>query len=114
MRVASPVLGRTSRGRWLALFVLAVANVGLIAVVAGGFSSLADVIAPLTGHLIGIGLAASMALLMRRRMLALLAAGVAATLAVHAWLGLGALLRGAQRRCRRRPTARVAGGRRRA
>ena len=51
--------GRAVAGRWLALFLLALANLALIAIVAGGFSSLTDIIAPLTGHLIGIGLAAS-------------------------------------------------------
>lgn len=72
----------------MALAVLAVANVGLVAVVSGGVGSLGDVIAPFTGHLMGFGLAASLALLVQGRMLTLLAAGIAATLAVHAGLGL--------------------------
>jgi endonuclease/exonuclease/phosphatase (EEP) superfamily protein YafD len=86
--VASPVVERASRGRWLALLVLAVANLALIIPVAAGFTALADVIAPLTGHLIGIGLAASLALLTRRWVPAILAAGVIATAALHVWLGL--------------------------
>src|SRR5438034_10870497 len=88
LSVASPVLERASRGRWLALFTLAAANLALISAVAGGFTALADIIAPLTGHLIGIGLAASLALLMRRWVLAILAAGVVATVGLHVWLGL--------------------------
>ena len=88
MSVASPVFERASRGRWLALLVLAAANLALILAVAGGFSALADIVAPLTGHLIGIGLAASLALLTRRWMLAILTAGIVATVGVHVWLGL--------------------------
>ena len=72
----------------MALAVLAVANVGLITVVSGGVGSMADVIAPFTGHLMGFGLAASIALFMRGRILPLLAAGIATTLVVHAGLGL--------------------------
>jgi endonuclease/exonuclease/phosphatase (EEP) superfamily protein YafD len=68
--------------------VLAAANLALIAAVAGGFTVLADIIAPLTGHLIGIGLAASLALLVRRWVPAILAAGVVATAGLHVWLGL--------------------------
>ena len=89
MGVASPVLESASRGRRLALSVLAAANLTLIAAVAGGFSALADVVAPLTGHLIGIGLAASVALLARRWVPAIMTAGIVATAAVHVWLGLG-------------------------
>jgi endonuclease/exonuclease/phosphatase (EEP) superfamily protein YafD len=68
--------------------MLAAANLALIGSVAGGFTALADIIAPLTGHLIGIGLAASLALLMRRWVPAILAAGVLATVGLHVWLGL--------------------------
>jgi endonuclease/exonuclease/phosphatase (EEP) superfamily protein YafD len=68
--------------------MLASANLALIGAVAGGFTALADIIAPLTGHLIGIGLTASLALLMRRWVPAILAAGVVATAALHVWLGL--------------------------
>jgi endonuclease/exonuclease/phosphatase (EEP) superfamily protein YafD len=71
----------------MALAVLALANVGLVAVVSGGVGSVADVIAPFTGHLMGFGLAASVALLVQSRMPTLLAAGIAATLVVHAGLG---------------------------
>ncbi len=68
--------------------MLAAANLALVGAVAGGFTALADIIAPLTGHLIGIGLTASLALLMRRWVPAILAAGVVATAALHVWLGL--------------------------
>jgi endonuclease/exonuclease/phosphatase (EEP) superfamily protein YafD len=71
----------------MALAMLVVANVGLMAVVSGSVGSVSDVIAPFTGHLMGFGLAASIALLLRGRILALLATGVAATLMVHAALG---------------------------
>ena len=84
----SPVSVRAWRGRRLALFVLAAANLALILAVAGGVSALGDIVAPLTGHLIGIGLAASLALLARRWMPAIMAAGIMATAAVHVWLGL--------------------------
>jgi endonuclease/exonuclease/phosphatase (EEP) superfamily protein YafD len=86
--VAFPVVVRVSRGRRLALFVLAATNLALILAVAGGFSAFADVVAPLTGHLVGIGLAASVALLMRRWVSAIMTAGIATTAAVHVWLGL--------------------------
>ena len=87
LRILSRDLGRTIVGRWMALAVLIVANVGLMAVISGGVGSVSDVIAPFTGHLMGFGLAASIALLLRGRILALLATGVAATLMVHAALG---------------------------
>jgi endonuclease/exonuclease/phosphatase (EEP) superfamily protein YafD len=86
--VAFPVVERASKGRRLALLVLAAANLALILAVAGGFSALADIVAPLTGHLVGIGLAASIALLTRRWVPAIMTAGVVATAGVHVWLGL--------------------------
>ena len=76
-------------GRWLALLLLAVADLGLILVFAGGLAALVDAVAPLTGHLFGFGLAASIALLVRRKIAVLLTVGVAATIGLHAWLGLG-------------------------
>jgi len=72
----------------VALCLLAVADLGLMLVVAGGMAATVDAVAPLTGHLFGIGMAAGIALLVRRRILALLTVGVAATIGVHAWLGL--------------------------
>jgi len=86
--VARPVSEPPSSGKWFALFLLAAANACLMVIVAGGYTWLADIIAPLTGHLIGFGLTASVALVLRRRMLTVLAAGTAATIGLHAWLGL--------------------------
>ena len=71
----------------MALAVLALANIGLMAVISGRVGTVADIIAPFTGHLMGFGLAASIALLVRGRILVLLSAGIAATLVVHAGLG---------------------------
>jgi endonuclease/exonuclease/phosphatase (EEP) superfamily protein YafD len=84
----SSVCGRLTFARWLALGVLAAANVGLLIAAADGSGAFAAIIAPLTGHLIGLGLAASLALLARRRRLVVLGTGVAATVVVHALLGL--------------------------
>lgn len=88
MRAAYPRIGRPRSGRGLALLLLAVADVGLVLIVAGGLAATVDAVAPLTGHLFCIGIAAGVALLVRRRMVALLTVGVAATVGLHAWLGL--------------------------
>jgi len=85
---ASPARRRASASRWLALLVLAAATLGILLVVSNGFTAVADVIAPLTGHLMGLGLAASLAVLFPRRRLRLLTAGVALTIGLHGWLGL--------------------------
>lgn len=70
------------------LLVLAAATLGLFLVVSNKFTALADVIAPLTGHLMGLGLAAGLAALFPRRRLSLLTAGLALTIGLHGWLGL--------------------------
>jgi endonuclease/exonuclease/phosphatase (EEP) superfamily protein YafD len=88
LRATDLVIERPPRGRRLALSLLAAANLGLIPIVAGGLDPLVDAVAPFTGHFFGIGVAASIALLVRRRILMLLTAGIAATIGVHAWLGL--------------------------
>ena len=67
--------------------VLAAATVAMIFGVCG-VTVLGEIVAPLTGHFIGVGLAASVALLVRRWMLAIVGVGSLATLAAHAWLGL--------------------------
>jgi endonuclease/exonuclease/phosphatase (EEP) superfamily protein YafD len=85
LSIASPIV---AKGRRLALLVLAGASLALMLAVAGSFSALADVLAPLTGHLVGIGLTASMALLVARAVPLILAAGGVLTAAVHVWLGL--------------------------
>jgi endonuclease/exonuclease/phosphatase (EEP) superfamily protein YafD len=85
---ASAIFERTSSRRRLALLVLAAANLGLLLVASSRLTVYGDIIAPLAGHLIGFGLSAGLALLVRRRMLTVLAAGVAATIGLHTWLGL--------------------------
>jgi endonuclease/exonuclease/phosphatase (EEP) superfamily protein YafD len=80
--------GRSPGYRWLVLSILTAANLGLLVVVSSGVPGAADVAAPVTGHLIGFGLAASLALIVRGWMPAVLAAGIAATIGVHAWPGL--------------------------
>ena len=85
---ASQSAERVAKGRRLALLVLVGANVALMLALAGPVSVLADVVAPLTGHLVGMGLSASLALLVRRAVPQILAAGGALTVAVHVWLGL--------------------------
>jgi len=77
---------RHSVNRRLALLALCGANLALVVTIAGSVTVLSDVLAPLTGHLIGVGLAASLALLTRR--LSALVLGISATCIVHAWLGL--------------------------
>ena len=85
---ASPSAERVAKGRRLALLVLVGANVALTLTLAGPLRGLGDVVAPLTGHLVGIGLTASLALLVRRAVPQILAAGGILTVAVHVWLGL--------------------------
>ena len=72
--------------RRLALLILCGANLALVVTVAGSVTAISEVFAPFTGHFIGIGLAASLALLTRR--LSPLIAGTLMTLIVHAGLGL--------------------------
>jgi endonuclease/exonuclease/phosphatase (EEP) superfamily protein YafD len=88
LRAAYPVIERPLPGRWLALAALVTADLGLIVVFAGGVTAPVDAVAPLTGHLLGLGLAAGIALLVRRKVVALVMLGVAATIGLHAWLGL--------------------------
>jgi len=70
------------------LLVLAAVTLGLLFVISNRFGVLADVLAPLTGHLMGLGLAASLALLLPRRRLQALTAGMMLTVGLHGWLGL--------------------------
>jgi endonuclease/exonuclease/phosphatase (EEP) superfamily protein YafD len=88
LRAAYPVIERPPPGRWLALAALVVADLGLIVVFAGGVTAPVDAVAPLTGHLFGLGLAAAIALLVQRKVMALVMLGIAATIGFHAWLGL--------------------------
>lgn len=68
--------------------MLAIADLGLVVVIGGGLAAFVDALAPFTGHLFGIGIVAGIALLVRRRMVMLVTVGVAATIGLHAWLGL--------------------------
>lgn len=81
--------GRTGqlRRRWWVLFLLAAASLALIFCIAAGLNPIAETLAPVTGHLFGLGLSASLALVVRRRMLSVLMLGLAATVGVHAWMG---------------------------
>jgi len=79
---------RHTVNRRLALLVLCGANLALVVAIAGSVTVLSDGLAPLTGHFMGVGLAASLALLTRR--LSSLVLGISATFIVHAWLGLAA------------------------
>src|SRR5262245_65923657 len=79
---------RHTANRRLAWLVLCGANLALVVAVAGSITVLSDVLAPLTGHFMGVGLAASLGLLTRR--LSALVLGILATFLVHAWLGLAA------------------------
>ena len=58
--------GRRTANSKLALLILCSANLALVVAIAGGVTAVSDVLAPLTGHFMGIGLAASVALLTRR------------------------------------------------
>lgn len=90
MSAVSRARGWLPGGKGAALLVLAVVNLALILVICGGLTTLSDVPAPFTGHLIGAGVTATLALLVRRRMVLILALGALAILAAHATLGLAA------------------------
>jgi endonuclease/exonuclease/phosphatase (EEP) superfamily protein YafD len=86
--IASTIAKRAAKGRRLALVALIGANLALLLTLAGSLSVLSDVLAPLTGHLICIGLSASLALFARRAGPLILATGGILTVALHGWLGL--------------------------
>lgn len=75
-------------GRVLALCVLMLCNLCLAALLVGDFGALADIVTPLTGHIIGFGLAAALGLLVKGHTWKAMAFGIAVTVAGHAWLGL--------------------------
>jgi endonuclease/exonuclease/phosphatase (EEP) superfamily protein YafD len=77
--------------RRLVLLSLCAVNLLLVLAVAGRAMAISDLMAPLTGHFLGIGLAASLALLTRR--LSLLLAGTLATFLAHAGLGVASCCR---------------------
>jgi endonuclease/exonuclease/phosphatase (EEP) superfamily protein YafD len=70
------------------LSALVTADLALIFVTLGGFTPLSDVLAPLTGHLFGLGVAAVAALVVRRNVPAVFAAGIFGIVAIHTWLGV--------------------------
>lgn len=74
--------------RAVALAVLLACNASLAALLLADLPALADIVTPLTGHIIGFGLAAALGLILSRHTGKAMAAGVAATLAAHTWLGL--------------------------
>ena len=76
-------------GRTLAFLILAGANLALVVIMFLAPAALADTVAPLTGHIIGIGIAAAVAIVFYRQAFVVLAAGFAATFAFHVWLGIG-------------------------
>lgn len=90
-KVGVGVQGRGQAGiaRPIALLSLLAANLGLGLSLWGGMPALADVITPLTGHLMGLGVAAALALIARRHTGWILACGIGLTIGLHALLGLG-------------------------
>ncbi|MDX2203278.1 MAG: endonuclease/exonuclease/phosphatase family protein [Hyphomicrobiaceae bacterium] len=85
-----PAAGGRRPVRMLALSLLVASNLSLALIIFPASPALADAAAPLTGHIIGVGIAAAAALLLRRHGLAALVGGAVATFAIHLWLGLGA------------------------
>jgi endonuclease/exonuclease/phosphatase (EEP) superfamily protein YafD len=69
--------------RMLALAILALSNVALAVIILVAAPALADVATPLTGHIIGLGITAAVALLVRRHTATVLAAGTIAIFASH-------------------------------
>lgn len=86
MGVVGVGAGRHAAKRRSALLILCGGNLALLAAIAGNLGAVFDIVAPLTGHIVGVGVAASLALLTRR--LSVLVLGMLMTLLVHAWLGL--------------------------
>ncbi len=74
--------------RAIALSILLFCNACLAALLLADVPTLADIVTPLTGHIIGFGLAAALGLILSRHTGKAMAAGIAATLALHTWLGL--------------------------
>src|SRR5262245_6651843 len=79
---------RASGGRRWTLLALSASTLALLVLVSGPFTVMTDAIAPLTGHLMGLGLATSVAVLFPRRGFQVLTAGMLLTIGLHGWLGL--------------------------
>ncbi len=88
-----PKAGQPRVARRIAFTLLAVANLAMALIVLAAAPALADIATPLTGHIIGFGIAAAAALLAKRGTGIVLVGGIAATLLFHVWLGLGWPLR---------------------
>ncbi|HWB46571.1 MAG TPA: endonuclease/exonuclease/phosphatase family protein [Hyphomicrobiaceae bacterium] len=73
--------------QWWFLFLLAAASLALIFIIAAGLTPLSEAFAPVAGHVFGLGMSASVALVLRRWMLGVLTLGLGATIAAHAWMG---------------------------
>ncbi|RTL71776.1 MAG: endonuclease/exonuclease/phosphatase family protein [Hyphomicrobiales bacterium] len=69
--------------RMLALALLALSNLGLAVIILVAAPAFADVATPLTGHIIGFGVTAAVALLVRRHTAAVLIAGTIAIFSAH-------------------------------
>ena len=87
------------------MLLLLACNLCLALILVAGFPPLADLVTPLTGHIIGFGIAAALALAFSRYAWRALAFGVALTVALHAWLGMGASLVSADQQLQARPAA---------
>jgi len=74
--------------RTAALVMLLACNACLAVLLLSDYPVVADIVTPLTGHVIGFGLAAALGLVLKRFALTAMGAGVALTLAFHTWLGL--------------------------
>lgn len=72
--------------RIVALALLAISNVALAVIILVAAPALADVATPLTGHIIGLGITAAVALLVPRYTAAVLVAGTIAIFASHVGL----------------------------
>ncbi len=82
-KIVSLGLARTT-----ALVMLIVCNACLAVLLLADMPVVADIVTPLTGHVIGFGIAAALGLVLRRFALLAMGTGIAATLAFHTWLGL--------------------------
>lgn len=83
------VSGKGSLAHATAVALLLVCNLCLASILLADYPVLADIVTPLTGHVIGVGIAAALALVFPSHGWTTLTAGVLATLGLHAWLGVG-------------------------
>lgn len=74
--------------RTAALVTLIICNACLAVLLLADVPIVADIVTPLTGHIIGFGIAAALGLVLRRHTALSMGGGIALTLAFHTWLGL--------------------------